>query len=137
MKGSAASATLVSCNTDEYIKAINVKLADSIGTSDYFYGIRDGGATFAANYYWSDGPGQGFFSPLLGVIRGFHNACDSYAKWTMTMPSGLIHIVDKFYLQRRGDGCCAGRNIVKLRIEYLDPNGNLVLYNGGGYLTTG
>ena len=136
LKGNAASATLISCNQDEYIKGVNVKQAHPIGPTDYFYGIRDGGATFAANYYYS-GAGESFTSPLLGVYKGFHNACDWYAKWTMTMPGGLIHIVERLLLQKRGDGCCGGRVITKVKIEYLDPSGTLVQYNGGAYLNTG
>ena len=53
------------------------------------------------------------------------------------MPGGLIHIVERLLLQKRGDGCCGGRVITKVKIEYLDPSGTLVQYNGGAYLNTG
>lgn len=95
--------------------------------------MKDGGATYDANTYYS----SQWTNPLLDSALGFHNLSDWYAKWTTYMPSGNPHVVDQLILQIRGDNCCRERVITKVKIEYYDQNGTLVHYNGGAYVPTG
>ena len=90
-KGAATSGESLACSQDEYIKGVNVKLTDVVGSADQIYAIRDGGAGAAADSYWT----SDWYNPTLDESMGFHNnPCNSAAIWTITMPSNQLYLVD-------------------------------------------